>query len=646
MTDYSKLSDAELDARIAAAEAKRGKSADYSSLSDQELDARIAALEGPSLPGVVQEMHPAFTTADRLLVKNLSNDDQASVDYLRRQHPDLEVKLGTDNQILARGRGEKDYRVLDPNKGFFSTLMDPMEALRDVGDVGYDIASGIGTSAATAAGGLAGAAAGGVGAIPAAMGAGAAASTGLEGLRQLAGGAFGINKEADLVGLGAAGAAGALSPLLLGTGAAKGAIKSTAEKLGTSAFDVAKSQRGVLGIGVDKAVKPAAAKLGGFMSGTSSDALKTLGSRFDEFSDFTKAGNLRKFLNETGEEIDTAFKTAKDDAYANYDRALGAYADEPIVSVEGVKNGFKREIQQARQRVLAGKGTEASKEFLGKLEEAYQRLFTYDDVVPETQMVRNPANPFEMIPEQVGETAVKKEITKLSPRAALDLERQLSDLANLQAINPKAVTGNRFSGSMTADEKKLQMIAGNLKKQLSQTMETVLPKNAVQAKQKVSSLLDLQAEIDALMTSGRQSFTNLKNSGVASNRYVKELFGEVDKTIGTDLQGRAALSEAADLFGPGRKTFWYNMGKGQIPGALLGGLAGAQIGRQDGASGTGFLVGSGAGYILSNPTMMREYIRAGIKAGNLNQALAPLRVGAGKEILEEQVSPWLNARSP
>jgi len=38
---------------------------------------------------IAQEMHPAFSTTDRLVVKNLANDNQSAVKYLKQKHPDL-----------------------------------------------------------------------------------------------------------------------------------------------------------------------------------------------------------------------------------------------------------------------------------------------------------------------------------------------------------------------------------------------------------------------------------------------------------------------------------------------------------------------------------------------------------------------------
>lgn len=214
--DLSQMSDAELEAIANGQPAASGP--DLSSMSDDELQ-KIAS--GGQAPDILQEQHPEFSLMDRLAVKNFANNNEASVNYLQKQHPDLEVKVDDfSGQILARKRdgSEKAYRVLDPDQGFFGSFSHPLEALKDIGDSAYDIGSGIGTTAATAAGGLAGAATG-PGALAAAAGSGAAASGGLEALRQLVGRGMGINPEISGTDIGLATGVGAISPLLFGTGA-------------------------------------------------------------------------------------------------------------------------------------------------------------------------------------------------------------------------------------------------------------------------------------------------------------------------------------------------------------------------------------------------------------------------------------------
>jgi hypothetical protein len=161
----------------------------------------------PSSPDeIVDEEHPGFTFGDRFTVKNLSNDQGSAVRYLQKQHPDLEVKAGNDGQILARGKGEKSYRVLDPS-GF---------DLQDITDLLGDAVQGGLSGLATVGGGI-------VGNLPGAVAAGGASNAGLDYLKQKIGQALGVNDDVKGSSVALAGVGGAVAPALLGSGAAAGA---------------------------------------------------------------------------------------------------------------------------------------------------------------------------------------------------------------------------------------------------------------------------------------------------------------------------------------------------------------------------------------------------------------------------------------
>jgi hypothetical protein len=211
-----------------------------------------AAAPAEAQPNVIEEMHPDITSMDRILVKNFSNDPQAAAAYLAQKHPGLEVKAQPDGKIIARKPGEKDYRVLDPDTGFFSK-----DFLHDVGDVLYDVPAGLVQSAATGAGGLAGN-------LPGAALAGGASAAGLETLRQAVGNKLGINdgvKGGDVL---LSGGVGAVAPVLFGSGVGgKEALKA----LGRGATDVLtegelatlKGQEGLLRKGLSLAGEKAGA---------------------------------------------------------------------------------------------------------------------------------------------------------------------------------------------------------------------------------------------------------------------------------------------------------------------------------------------------------------------------------------------------
>ncbi len=597
---------------------------------------------------IVQEMHPDFGNVDRALVKNFANDDKAAVAYLQKQYPGLEVKTSKTGQIIARKPGEKEYRALDPENGLIESL-NPFrkETWRDLADAGTDIATGALSSAATAAGGLAGAAAGGVGAVPGAMLAGGTSSAALEGLRQLAGGALGINKEANWGDVGLSGAAGAAAPLLMGTGAtAKQALKAGVSEA---------SQRGLLGLARDNVVKPLAAKVGGMLSGTGPDALATLAKNFPRFEKTTKSRTgVIDFIDETGKMVDQRFKTEKDRAWSEFTDAIGDYGDEATVDLAPLKQRWQAAIAEAQQR--AASGTEAAGELLDRLTGAYDKYLrhTVTEEVPEvvekgTGLLDAYGREIKTQATEVTKKAVRKDLEALSPKQAVELEKQLGELAGFQKIDSRQVSGNRFSPSNTADDKHLMTVAADLKRTLGASVEAVIPENAIPAKRRYGELLGLEKNIEALTGNPRQAFTNLRNADVSSNITNIQQFRQIDDLVGTDLEARAKFAEAVDLFGPNRKSFFQGGGwKDRVPAGLAGAALGGYIQRDQGMGGSlqGSFLGGALGSLLGSPASMRAYIKYGLKAGNARKALAPLGVGLTKEAIDEQQSPWTNMRRP
>ena len=589
---------------------------------------------------VVQEMHPDISTVDRLGLKNFSQDDQGQVDFLKNKG--FDSKLSSTGQVLVRKPGEQAYKVLDPDNGALETIGGLLalrpEAWRDLGDIGYDAVSGLGTGAATGAAGVAGAAAGGVGAIPAAVAAGAGSSAAFEGLRQLAGNYLGYAKGADLGNLAAATIAGGVSPMLLGTGASSKAIAK-------AGIDAA-SQRGALGLVRDNIAKPALAKVGGVLSGTSSSSLNTLAKHFPKFEKTVKnPEGVLDLIEEAGKDTSKAFAKAKTTAWNEFQSALGEYGDEATVDLAPLKARWQQAIQMAEEK--ARSGTDADQELLSRLSGAYNHFLKSN--VPEvtpggvTRTFDALGNAVE-VPVPSATKIVRKDLERLSPKQAVELERKLGELADFQNIDNRAVTQtNRLSGQ-SADDMALKTIAADLKRTLGESVEAVLPENAIPAKRRYGQLKDLEADVEALTKNPRMAFTNLRNADVSSNITNLQQFRKIDRLVGTRLEDAAKFAETIDLFGPGRKS-WFHGGVGKnIPAAAAGGLLGAYAGRRggEGSGYTGGIVGMGTGLLLGGPGAMRNYVKYGIKAGNLNKALAPLRVGAGKEIIED--SPWLQMR--
>jgi len=210
---------------------------DTGEISDEELQAiaNSANDSANDTPEFIQEKHPDITVADRFMVKNFGGDNAASVKYLQRKHPGLDITTIND-RIAIKRPNEKAYKALDPEFEFFSpsTWAQGLE-LEDVSDVAWDVGAGITEGLASAGAGLAGAGiSAGAGALPAAMAAGGATSAGLESVRQAIGTQAGVREGMDLGQVGIMGALGAAGPAVFGAGISskKLAAKGLADTLG------------------------------------------------------------------------------------------------------------------------------------------------------------------------------------------------------------------------------------------------------------------------------------------------------------------------------------------------------------------------------------------------------------------------------
>ena len=611
---------------------------------------------------VVQEMHPDFTAKDRFVVKNFASGDEQAVSYLQARHPNLEIRVAPDGQIQAKKKGAKDepYRVLDPDSGLLETIgglatFQP-EAWQDLGDVGYDLASGVGTGLATGAAGVAGgAASGGTMALPAAAAAGAGASMGFEGLKQGIGKALGIEDNFDATNLGIAGATGALSPLLLGTGAtagqlAKGAIKNNLDDAGRLALQQA--QRGAIGRGVDRFGKPLLAKIGSMASGASEDSLKTLGAHYDDIVRLEKDPEaITNFTKAAGQQVGNKLRGAKTAAWETYEGALQQAADDGAsIPVGHVSEPLKEALAKAVAIAKETK-TEGSKELASELRAEFRRLFTYMEpkIDPATG---------EAVLDAAGKAVmVRRELDELSPMAAARLEQMLGDMGKLKQLKPDRLgVGNRFNAGQGVDDKALAGLGVDMKKRLAEALEEAIGGEGMAARGAYGQVVNLEKRAAPLLKNPQKAFSTLRNADKTPNAPTAELFQKLDTTFGTDLTDRARIMEAYSTFAKPSAVPLSGAGatstSRSVPLAIGGGALGYWAGSTQGGEGrgTGMLggaAGSLAGGFLGSPAMMRRAIAAGIKGGKVNQFFAPLRSGVGGQMMQpavefgyEQYSPW------
>ena len=211
---------------------------------------KIAWIKEQQPPTVVEEQHPSVSFADRMIAKQAADPEQA-IRSLQQNNPNLEYKAD-GMRVLIRTPGQKDWRVLDPDTGFFSK-----DFRADVADVIPDIVQGTGEALATAGGAIAGSAAGPAGTVAGGMAAGGAAGGALEALKQKV---FFPQDELNMGNVGIGAAFGAASPLLLGSGVG-------VKEVGKRGFKSALQEKGIIGGAVSHAMNRGAPKLASLSSG-------------------------------------------------------------------------------------------------------------------------------------------------------------------------------------------------------------------------------------------------------------------------------------------------------------------------------------------------------------------------------------------
>lgn len=618
MTDYSKLSDEELDKRLAIAEGKRNLGAvmqqaqDYSALTDSELDARLAQAESPT---IIEETHPDVSVGDRLIVKNFANSPEATVNYLRKEYPGLEVRYDEPRQkVLMKRPEEAEYRVLDPDLGLLGTLANPREALADIGDVGWDIGSGVATTAATAGAGVAGAAAGGVGAIPAAMAAGAGSSAALEGGRQGIGKLLGIDQDFSGSDIALSGALGAASPLLLGTGAggkaiAKAAAKDVLPGAANYADELLKTvgkyegaQRGALQYGTGFVKDQVLPRAGALLTGMDSGVLRSAGQNLGKIDALEREG-VTDLVHSTTSNLREALSTAK----AQTGQMIGGELDNigATFKTAEIRKPFedlltKLEGQSVRSPLVEEK--------IAAVKEAMNRYFSVTDgAFPEA----------------------------LDGKTVMAMKQDLAELGQFAALKEGSLTS--ALAKLSPGEQEVAKAARDAYKVINTQIDSAIPhQSGLRAEYKF--LNNLQENLAPYFSTPERAYSLLRNVNGKARKTLYETLQGVDNRFGTTTLDDANLLQLHSVFGNPAAIPNPMSGAAMrsIPLALAGGAAGAELAPDHRALGGG--LGLAAGALLGSPAALKMYMRGGNAFGRVMAAPTTQRVGnsAWNAMLDEE----------
>ncbi len=572
---------------------------------------------------VVNEMHPDIDFTTRAVYKNFGADPEASFNYLQKKQPNLQWKKDKSGEVLAKRPEEPAWRRLDP-KGF-----DP----QDLTDIAYDVPAALGQGVVTAASGLAGAPAGGVGAIPAAMAGSAASGAALEGLRQGIGSYF-IDDNMSAQDIGIAGAAGAVSPLLFGTGAgAKEALKAAGkEGAKQTAKEILSTQRGALGRVYDAAAGYVGPKIGALVSGENSKVIKKAAEILPEIMSADKNPQIRSLpLKEVAQKVPQKLKEVTTQTGQRLEELRGMIDQQPGLILTGEGAATK------------GTGSIPAADFLAPFQDLAEKL-SAGGARTEAQL-----KDLESL-KKVIESEFKGLPENLTAAQVDTLRKRFKERAQQYGLN-YGKTGQAVGGTegASAIDAQIGLAFEDSRKRMN---ESIVQRLKSISEDYGDEYLDLNDQYSLLKHTAKENNNKFKTSKSVSDFLARSTKDDLEaqnlldiqKITGIDLEDLATRDQALRTFSK-PNTEIRSLGgttstTRSIPLAVAGGTAGYYLGQQSGGEYSPFLaavLGGGIGSKLGSPAALRNYMR-------LNQAVrsAPANLPGYKALPYLMMNPNLN----
>ena len=546
---------------------------------------------------IVNEMHPDIDFATRAIYKNFGADPESSFRFLQKKLPNLQLKKDKEGEVLAKRPDELEWRRLDP-KGF---------DLQDISDIGYDVVAAGGQGLVTAASGLAGAFAGGIGAIPAAMAGSALSGAGLEVLRQAFGRGAGIEDNFSGQDVGIALGAGAVSPLLFGTGAgAKEALKASLKE-GTkqSAKEILQTQRGLLGRGYDAIAGYVGPKLGALVSGENAKVIKKAAEILPEIKAADTNPEIRSLpLKEVAQEVPRKLKNLTTETGRRLEDLRGMIDNQPglILTGEGA--------------ATRGTGSIQATEFIQPFRDLAEKLSaggaaTEAQLKDAQTLARVIEQEFKGLPENL--TAAQVDT----------LRKRFKERAQQYGLN-YGKTGQAVGGTegASAIDAQIALAFEESRRKMNDSIISRLEAMGPEYADEYAKLNDQYSYLKGVSKENNNKFKTSKSVSDFLARSTKDDLEaqnliDIQNITGVNLEDLATRDQALRTFSK-PSTEIRSLGgttstSRSIPLAVAGGTAGYYLGQQSGGEYSPFLaaiLGGGLGSKLGSPAAMRTYMNA------------------------------------
>lgn len=589
----------------------------------QEL-AQLEAEMGQPQDKVLNEMHPDIDFTTRAVYKNFGADPEASFNYLQKKQPNLQWKKDKSGEVLAKRADETEWRRLDP-KGFDA---------QDLTDIGYDVPAAFAQGAATVASGIAGAPAGGIGAIPAAMAGSAASGAGLEGLRQLMGRGLGIEDNFSAQDVGIAGAAGAVSPLLFGTGAGGAAALKAASKTGAkqTAEEILKTQRGVLGRGYDAAAGYVGPKVGSLISGENAKVIKKAAEILPEITAADTNPQIRSLpLKEVAQKVPQKLKE------------VTTQTGQRLEELRGMIDQQQGLILTGEGAATKGTGSIPAADFLAPFQDLAEKL-SAGGARTEAQMKDLTAL------KKVIESEFKGLPENLTAAQVDTLRKRFKERAQQYGLN-YGKTGQAVGGTegASAIDAQIGLAFEDSRKRMN---ESIIQRLKSISEDYGDEYVDLNDQYSLLKHTAKENNNKFKTSKSVSDFLARSTKDDLEaqnlldiqRITGIDLEDLATRDQALRTFSK-PNTEIRSLGGStsttrSIPLAVAGGTAGYYLAQQSGGEYSPFLaavLGGGIGSKMASPAALRNYMK-------LNQAVrsAPAKLPGYQALPYLMMNPNLN----
>lgn len=565
------------------------------------------------------EMHPDIQAKDRFFAKNLASNPAAVEAFLKKRYPEHEITTGPDGTVMIRSQSDIKKglkpKVLDPS-GFPSSLS---EAAQDVTDVGYDVARGVGTTAAStsaALGTLAAVPGAGVGlALPAGAAAAGAAGTSIDAARQLLGKAVGIPQDFSGTEALKEGGIDALSTLLFGSGMGKEAIKKVlVEKYGQQAAEdllkkygrtITDAGKGLPGKGWSLIQDKITPKIGETVSGVQADILRNARDNADalrEWGKKSKTGAYQGVVNSVKENTNALKQEILDEEQKVYGKMEGRIPIQPLKD-EFLK--YKAKLDNLYK--------ETKSPFYKDQSEIVQERM--DAFFPSVE----PVNTGILGPTGAPIMSVKEGPKDLSLATANALKRSIQkDLDAFAKYNAERIKTSGRSG--TSIDNELAMVGQSVGRKINELSDKATDGASAKVRNEWQKHISTVDDFDKKFGNPEDAEKTLLSLRGPKTAQLQERVAEFDKKYGTNLMETAKTAQAERVVS--NAPIFHQSASGvtaTLRGGTMGGLGfgiGYQLGQNAGegqrSSGLiGASIGAPVALALTSPRAMMKYAKMG-----------------------------------